>query len=154
MTSPNGAGIGLGLAGGLSSASPPAAERKPNADQQRARKDVLWEDVHVAPIVGALGANGTLDQPDMYGPKEGYWWDLRRLTVSGFTAGTVDVYRNTVNGVVLYSFSAAGEKTWSKQQFLGPRDRLIFVVSGLTGSVQIDGQAMEVSAQYMPVYLT
>ena len=123
-----------------------------NGDRPR-RPVIPWEACHPVPIVADFSANGTIDQPDMYGPKDPYWWDLRSLGVWGFTAGTVTVFLNSTSGQQIASATVPGEFDWSAQRLLGPRDRLIFVVSGLTGVAHFAGQAIEVETSWLPEYL-
>jgi hypothetical protein len=116
----------------------------------------LWQDLHIVPIWAQpiAGSAGTSDQADKLGPKDGYWWDLRRLSAWGFTAGTVTVTLNDVNGEQVALFPQAGQWSWSGNLFLGPRDRLVIVTTGITGGpVQIQGQAVEISTQQLPNYL-
>lgn len=126
------------------------------AAQSKSRPRIPWASCHPVPILGAIqlaAGAGVLNQPDMYGPKDPYWWDLRRLTLWGFTAGTVTVNLNNVNGPVLATATTPGEFTWSAQHILSPRDILIFTASGITGSVEIDGQAIEIETLWLPDYL-
>lgn len=150
-------GLGASAVAGLELVLGKLADHVDQLGRAVAKIQSAWADVHPVPILGAItlatGA-GTWDQPDYLGPKDGYWWELHRLTVWGFTAGTVTVYKNSSNGTRLAQFAQAGEWTWSgNMQWLAPRDRLIFVAAGITGSVQIDGMAIEVSAQTLPSYL-
>ena len=129
------------------------ADRMDREDRRQRRLDQL---LHPEPITGVIPLSagaGTLDQPDMYGPRDGYWWDVRRITVDGFTAGTVAVYRNNVNTAKIANFTQAGEWTWSGQMMLRMRERLLFVATGITGSVQVDGDAFAISAQVLADYL-
>jgi hypothetical protein len=115
-----------------------------------------WQACHPVPIQGQItisGGAGTLDVPDLYGPHDSFWWDLRQLAVWGFTAGTVTVFRNSASGPQIASTTVPGEFTWSAQHLLGPRDRLIFVASGITGVVNVDGQAIEIETAWLPDYL-
>lgn len=122
-------------------------------DRQAREHDEMIQLLNVVPIAGILTATGTLDNPDMLGPKDGYWWDLRRLTLSGFSAGTVALYRNSANGAQLANWTQTGEWTWSAAQWLRPRDRMIFVATGITGAVIVDGDAVEVSTRMLPQYV-
>lgn len=120
------------------------------------RPRIPWAACHPVPILGGIlltSGAGTLDQPDMYGPKDPYWWDLRDLAVWGFTAGTVTVYLNSTTGGFIAQTSTPGDFTWSAQKLLAPRDRLIFVAAGVTGSVQFGGQAIEIETAWLPEYL-
>jgi len=123
-------------------------------DRRLSRLDDLWQNLRVVPILfQPLGTNVTTDVPDRSGPKDGFWWDVRFLSSWGWTAGTVTVTKNDSNGAVLATFPSAGQFTWSGQVWLAPRDRLILSVSGLTGTVQCEGFAIEVSTQILPDYL-
>jgi hypothetical protein len=124
-------------------------------DRQAQRDMRLSQLVNVVPIMGALPGNGTLDYPDRYGPTDGFLWDVRRITVSGFSAGTVTLFKNDVNSTQLYQWATTTptEKTWSSQLWLRARDRLIFVAAGITGTVQLDGNAHLVSEQLLAEYI-
>jgi len=122
-------------------------------DRQERRHARLNQLLHLEPIVASLAASGTIDQPDMYGPRDGYWWDLRSVVASGWSAGTVTMYVNDKNSAVQAQWSVPGENDWSGQKWLAPRDRLIFVAAGITGSVQIQGWAIAVSQQVLAEYL-
>lgn len=125
------------------------------------RREHLWDAVHTVPIrAGALSnlvaASGVLDFPDRFGPHDGYWWDIGRLSAWGWTAGTVSVYLNdaTGSGELLATFTAPGQWSWGHRQMpLAPRDRMVFVATGITGSVYVAGSATEVEAAYWPEYV-
>jgi hypothetical protein len=127
---------------------------------QRERAEVqLWQDVHPVPILGQgltglVAANGVIDTQNRMGPNDPFWWDVRRLSCWGFTAGTVNVYLNdaTGNGELLAPFPQPGQWSWSGQLFLAPRDRLVAIATGVTGSVFLAGQATEVASTMMPRY--
>ena len=116
-----------------------------------------WQEVHPAPLllgqIPLSAGAGTLDVPNLAGPADGLWWDVRRLTAWGFTAGTVTVYLNSTSGEQLASTTVAGQFTWSGGILLGPRDRLVFQASGVTGQVNLAGQVIEIGARVLPSYL-
>lgn len=118
---------------------------------------VPWEACHPVPILGQVAivsSAGTLQQKDLYGPKTGYWWDLRRLSVYGFTAGTVTVFKNSAQSNPVHVFTAAGDQPWSAAVLMAPEDQLLFVAAGITGGpITIEGQAIEVETSWLPVYL-
>lgn len=105
--------------------------------------------------VTSLAASGTLDQPVHFGPRDGYAWDLRRLTAASFTAGTVAVYRNqAADANQLFTFTSAG--TWwiaSGQVILRSTERLVLVAAGITGSVTVSGSAIMVAEPWLAEYL-
>lgn len=118
---------------------------------------VPWEACHPVPITGQVAivsSAGSLQAKDLYGPKTAYWWDLRRLSVYGFTAGTVTVYKNSTSSNPVHTFAAAGVQLWSAAVLMAPEDQLIFVAAGITGGpITIEGQAIEVESAWLPVYL-
>jgi len=134
------------------------ADRVTRAERREVQ---LWQDVHMVPILGGgLFANplagATLDFPDRYGPHDPFWWDVRRLSCWGFTAGTVNVFLNDPQGLgeLVATYPSPGQWTWGGNLLLAPRDRLVVVVgSNITGQVQVAGQAAEVSSTMLPRYL-
>lgn len=154
MTAGDGSGVGAGAALEVILGNLAASVNK--LASATSRVDDLYQNLRVVPIVfQPLGANvsGTMDTPDRNGPKDGFFWDVRRLTAWGFTAGTVTVTLNDINGEQVAVFPQAGQFTWSGNLILAQRDRLIAVSAGITGNVQLQGQAIEVSTQIMPEYL-
>jgi hypothetical protein len=120
------------------------------------RPRIPWEACHPVGPIGALSASGTFDTPDVLGPHDPYWWDLRRWSAWGFTAGTVTLFKNAtpaLGGTQIGSLSAPGNVTWSTQELLAPRDRLIITGTGITGNVQFEVRAIEVESRWLPEYL-
>lgn len=117
---------------------------------------IPWDACHPVWFTGSIplaAGAGTLNQAALYGPELPYWWDLRSLRTWGFTAGTVVVYRNLVGGEQVGTATSPGEFTWSGQEFLSPQDSLVFVASGVTGTVSLAGWAVEVASGWLPEYL-
>lgn len=142
----------LGLLADLSLAVGSLGQQVKNSQALQPR--VPWEACHPVGPLGAVtltAGAGTYDQPDVMGPKDPYWWDLRRFAAWGFTAGTVALFKNgTFNQIG--SLAAPGNITWGLQELLAPRDRLVVVASGITGSVTFEVRAMEVETQWLPEY--
>jgi hypothetical protein len=122
-------------------------------DRQERRHARLSQLLHLEPIMASLPGSGTFDQPDTLGPRDGYWWDLRSLVASGWSAGTVTMFINSTAAAQQAQWTVPGENDWSGQKWLGARDRLIFVAAGITGNVQIQGWAIAVSNQVLAEYL-
>src|SRR6266852_5169470 len=117
---------------------------------------IPWAACHPVWFTGQIplsGGAGTLLNSNLYGPELSYWWDLRSVAVWGFTAGTVTIYRNNVNGEQLGATSTPGEFTWGAQKLISPQDSLIFGATGVTGVVNVVGQAIEVQSDWLPEYL-
>jgi hypothetical protein len=101
-----------------------------------------------------IPSTNTLDQPNLFGPRTGYHWDLRIVVAQGFTAGTVTVYRNSTNGEQMFTFSSSG--LWEvphKSRILRPNDRLVFVGAGLSGTAAISMEATNVPTPLLGAYL-
>jgi hypothetical protein len=121
----------------------------------------MWDRVSTVPVLGGgltnlVATSGVIDFPDRFGPHEGYWWDVGRLSCWGFTAGTVFVYRNDATGAgeQLAEFTTPGQWTWGHRQMpLAPRDRLVVVATAVTGSVFVAGSATQVRADHWPYYV-
>jgi hypothetical protein len=119
------------------------------------RIEDLWQQLHIVPLrfTPLTSANPTSDLADVQGPRDGYWWDVRLISSWGWTAGSVTITKNDLNGMVLATFPATGQFTWSGQVWLGPRDRMVATSTGLVGTAQIEGFAVEMSDRILPDYL-
>jgi hypothetical protein len=138
--------------------------------RDREARQRQMEVIRQVPFAGAIaisGGIGVYDQPDQLQAKTGYIWDIRRLTVQGFSAGTVTAYRNgAMNPVTGLNpgeptcpYPAPAVNTFTKaSQLLMPGDRLCFGATGITlaagyGQVQFWGVASCFQSWYMPYYL-
>jgi hypothetical protein len=100
-----------------------------------------------------ITSTGVLDLPDMLGPKLGKWWEIWYVTAQGYTGGTVDCYRNSQLGELLFTFSQAGIWEPSHRYLQGGSDRMVFTASGLTGSASITFGAVEIDATVLGLHL-
>lgn len=101
----------------------------------------------------AAGA-GTFDQPDAMAVKTGYIWMIRRFTVQGFSAGTVNVYRNSVTGEPILPFATPAVDTFGKGQMrLLSGDRVIVNATGISGTVSFWASVDAFESWYLPFYL-
>lgn len=140
-------------------------------DDQANRRQRLYESLHQVPQGPAQipinGGAGVLSLPDVFQCKTGYCRSVRRLTASGFTAGSVTTYLNglLVGGVLVGTpepvapFPQAGVLTFGRGELLLQQDdTLTFAATGITLSsgfagVQINGIADEFEAWLLPDYL-
>jgi hypothetical protein len=141
-------------------------------ENQQRRRERLFEQLHQVPIGPQLipiaaSTNGVLQMPDQLAPKAGFMWSVRRLTVSGFTAGTVVAYKNGAvvggaavgGGEPMIPFSAAGVFTCGRgEELFDQNDQLIFVATGITlatgyAGVQVNGAADCFERWLLPDYL-
>ena len=135
-------------------------------DWRRRQMEVIRQ----VPFTGSIaiaGGVGVLDQPDMFQAKTGYVWDVRRLTIQGFSAGTVTAYRNgAMNpatglnpGEPVLPYSVPAVNTNGKcELLLMPGDRLCFGAVGITlasgyNQVQVWGVATCLESWYLPFYM-
>lgn len=80
---------------------------------------------------------GTLDIPEMFGPRASWGWQLDGMGAQGFTTGSVSVYLNSTNAEEIFSFSSAGVFYQRKFRFLNQSQRLVFSATGITGTVAV-----------------
>jgi hypothetical protein len=138
-------------------------------DQLRAQGD--WNRIHQVPIgplqIAITAGAGVYQVPDMTAVRAGFMQSIRRLTASGFSAGTVAVYKSgaVVGGVFLgggepiSAFAAAGINTLGRAEgLMDMGDNLIFVCTGITLStgfagVQINGASDCFTRDFLPDYL-
>jgi hypothetical protein len=162
----NGGGFGI-AAGAVLQMTTRASEAR---SRQRATGR-LFEMLHQVPVgavqVPITAGAGAFQMPDLLSPKAGYMWSLRRLTASGFSAGTVVVYKNgsvvggvyTGGGDPVAPFAAAGSLTIGHSEILlDQNDQLVIVCAGITLStgfagVQVNGAADCFERWYLPQYL-
>jgi hypothetical protein len=152
---PGGGGAGVSVDAGLTIQLGRVADV---LESQARRRQQLMQQLHQVPILGPqvplAGGAGTLDVPDVFSAKTGYCWSIRRLALTGFSAGTVTVYKNFAGGEVLVPFPAAGVSTFGRAEaLLMPGERLVFVAAGVTGFVQVGGAADCFESWLLPDYL-
>jgi hypothetical protein len=124
-------------------------------DREEQRRQAMVQAVRQIPITAPqANAAGLIDYPDLLAVKTGYYWGVRRLTLSGFSAGTANVYLNSVNGELLAPFAQAGVATFGRgEALLHPGDRLVVQATGITGVVQLAGAADCFEQWYLPYYI-
>jgi hypothetical protein len=126
------------------------------AGLHKAKPRIPWEGCHPVWQTGQVpltAGAGTLIQPNLYGPELPYWWDLRTISLWGWTAGTVTCYLNFTTGEQIAQAVTPGQFTWSAQIMLGPQDSVVVGATGITGTVNVIMRAIEVQAQWLPEYL-
>jgi hypothetical protein len=125
-------------------------------EREEKRRQQMTQAVRQVPLVGPsiTTSSGIIDSPDLLKVKTGYYWSVRRLTLSGFTAGTCVVYRNSVNGEPMVPVQAAGVFTFGRgEMLLSPDDRIVVAATGITGYVQLNGAADCFEQWYLPYYI-
>ncbi len=100
------------------------------------------------------GGAGVIDYPDTLKAKTGYYWSVRRLTLTGWTVGSVSVRLNDPNGELIASYPNPAVFTFGRgEMLLHPDDRLVITATGITGFVQVNGAADCFESWYLPEYL-
>jgi len=108
----------------------------------------LYGQVPLSAGAGTLdgGANASLTPP------RGMIWSVRRLSATGFTAGSVTGYINQLEPVAPFPNPAVF--TFGRGEvLLQPGDRLVFVATGITGAVNIFGVSDTFPYTYLTEYL-
>jgi hypothetical protein len=155
MTSPDGGGIAFDFSAGLQASIGSLTEQLKAWRSDRLR---LAQAVHPFVIPGiplslTTGA-GTLNQPNIMSPRTGRFWDIRRISCTGYTAGTVTCYLNSTSGDIVALFSTAGVLLNGKAQLLiGANDLLVFGAASITGTVTVGLAGVEVDAERIGEYL-
>lgn len=124
-------------------------------DRDERHRQKMTQAIRQIPIAAPqANAAGLIDYPDLLAVKTGYYWGIRRLTFSGFTAGTCVVYRNSIIGEPLLPVQAAGVFTFGRgEMLLSPGDRLVVSTASITGYVQMNGAADCFEQWYLPYYI-
>lgn len=170
--SEDGGGLDLSVFAQLGAQLGRVAGLMENREQRRAR---LMEQLHQVPIappdIAISSGSGALASVDPLSPKAGYMWSVRRLTATGFSAGTVLGYKNglvtglgtsaaaAVGGEPVAPFASAGVLTFGRGELLlDQNDQLIFTATGITlnsgaAGVQINGAADCFERWLLPEYL-
>lgn len=114
-----------------------------------------WEQCHPVELAGAQnGAAGVIDDPDRYGPRQGWVWQLMGWTVvlgSGTTSATV--YEDSPNDPTNIAFSTTVSGRWEPSDyFILPGARFIWQSVG--GGITLGkGKAIEIAVDTLPGYL-
>jgi hypothetical protein len=113
----------------------------------------IWQ----VPFAGSItlsGGAGSYDQPDQLQAKTGYMWSIRRLTVQGFTAGSVTAYYNSTSGEPLCPYPVPAVNTFGRgEELLNPGERIVWSATGITGTVSFWGRADCFESWYLPFYI-
>ena len=141
-------------------------------DDTRSR---LYRQMHQVPIVVPLlvptsGAAVMTGNVDSLGPNTGFHWSVRRLNLSGYSAGNVTIYRNAtqtnftagsvaLTGEILMPPSPAGTFTFGRgEMLLEPDDSMVIAASGITlaagsAGITVIGSADQFESWLLPDYL-
>jgi hypothetical protein len=100
-------------------------------------------------------AAGSLNLPDLCGPRDGYAWDVRVITVNqAMTGGTVTMFSGGGGTQEMVFTATTGILQYGKGGLvLMPRDWLTFQAAGLTGSAQFCLRGVQVEVALIADYL-
>jgi len=102
---------------------------------------------------------GTLQDFDRFGCPSGYMWSIRRLAVSGFTAGQVTAYRDGTAGEPLWTLLAPASGSIAVDTFgkghimLKSMSQIVWSAASITGTVTVYGAADQFYAADLPWYM-
>jgi small neutral amino acid transporter SnatA (MarC family) len=147
--------VSFEIAGGVAVALDGLSEELRKTRQRAEKVAQLVHPVVVSGISLPLTAGaGTLNIPNMLGPMTGHYWDLKRITAYGFSAGTVTVTLGASQGDVLTVISTEGSVLFGKAHILlNGGDNLYFTAAGITGTVSVAIAAIEIAAPVIGDYL-
>lgn len=124
-------------------------------EREERRRQRMAQAVRQIPITAnAPNAAGVIVPTETMRVRDGYYGSVRRLVLSGFTAGTAVVYRNANGGEVLVPFSSAATATFGRgEMLLNPGDSMWVQTTGITGTVQVNGALDLFEMAFLPDYI-
>jgi hypothetical protein len=132
------------------------ANRLPDPQRELLNESQALYGIRIDPIpIPLSGGAGTLDIPQMLGPKLGQGWDVHTISVTGFTAGQVQGWVNAA-GIGAARYSQVAGAGVSQIQFYGKgqlwlrgnSERLVFTATGITGQPVVSVDATRVASLY------
>jgi len=154
-------GVSLSAAvGGLTAQMSVLTDRLDRDNRFRERAAQASRVVPFVMNIPISGSAGSLNPAPNCGPDTGYFWSIRRLAATGFTAGNVIVYIDNIAGQpIWYATGAAIGVTlndWGKgHQFIHPNSNLAVNCTGITSAnnqVIIYGDADQFESWLLPWY--
>ncbi len=123
-------------------------------ESKEERRSALMRQLQSMPLPSQqITGNQTVNQPDLYGPHDGYQWDLKRLTVKGMTGGTIICY-NTLAADAYQIAAWTQDGSWTYNgEVLNDSENLIFVATSVTGTATISGRVINIPAPLVPEYI-
>jgi hypothetical protein len=109
--------------------------------------------LNVTLSAGATTGTYFAQSPNL-GPAAGYMWSVRALIAQGYTAGTVNVWRDNAAGEQFAGFPQAGLYTFGRgERLLWPMSQMVVTASGITGTLAIYGHADLFPSWYLAEYI-
>lgn len=130
-----------------------AAEMRLASQRQLMLSQNIW--ALSLPTLIMPGVTSVLDRGEQLGPRTGQVWDLRRISVSGMTTGTLNVrLDDTTSGEIIAQFTNAGVTTYGKgQATIVAGRRLVFQATGTGTAATIYVAGIQLSASVFADYL-
>jgi len=130
--------------------------------RQRHAARKAWDHCHPVPLVPlSNNAAGTITDPDRWGPKEGWAWQVLRVSVvsnatGGATAAALFDSTAAMEGATqLQGFTGTAGAfmgLWEpKGHFMLPGSQLVWTSTG--GGITVNGEAIEIALDWLPTYL-
>jgi hypothetical protein len=123
--------------------------------RQRSAAEMTWALVHPIEIPPQQSdAAGTLQDPDRWGPSQGWAWRIFGWTVVlGAGATSFSIWLDSPNDPTNLLFTSSVSGRWEPSHFyLMPQRQMVFTSVG-GGLTVCKGQAAEIAINYLPGYL-
>lgn len=103
----------------------------------------------------AIPASNLLDDVNVFAPEKFFFWDIKRITVQGFSAGSVACYYESITGDEIFNFTSAGTYLpEDKSIVIRTRiERPVFQATGLSGTAIVSMSYISVHASIWGKYL-
>lgn len=153
---PGAAERGLEFMATISASLDTVAERlRVQNDRQNQLAQAIRVIAHI-PIGQITTTNGSLNQPELAGPRSGYAWEVRRVTANTFSAGTVQCYvdSNLAPQNLVLPFSQSGVNYPGGGNLILNRGHwLVFGATAITGNADISIGVIEIEERWLAAYL-
>lgn len=103
----------------------------------------------------AIPSSNLLSDANNFAPESGYIWDVTRISIQGFSAGSCSYFRRSAQDTELGTFSNAGT-VWFQDHNLLVHSReqlLVFTATGLTGTALVSCEGFSVHQSILGEYL-
>lgn len=124
-------------------------------DAQQLAADITPFNIQLPQLPLSGGAGNSSGFRQLLRPSDGYAWDVKLITAASFTAGTVSVYRGSqADNNLRFVWTVAGTYTFGTAQFLiRAGEHMLFTATGITGSVSISFDGIQVASPLLAEYL-
>jgi hypothetical protein len=128
-------------------------EKLHHSDHSDTDYNVLIKDFKVQMV--AIPASNLLQDARVFSPEPYFIWDILRVTIQGFSGGTVTLYQQSTQADELVVFSNAGSYWFNPHTVIthGPTDMPVFQSASLTGTAYVTVSGLSVHQSIWGRYL-